>query len=114
VLPVQHGTYAAIVIRRPSIHDGTDCRQQDSVVHLGISLTLTVDEASLESAKQRHGGELRRDDEADYVAFMPKPNAATAVRDPAIAFEHYNEQHPHSALNYRLPRKFRRSIHSSS
>jgi putative transposase len=26
----------------------------------------------------------------------------------AAAFEHYNEFHPHSALNYRSPREFRR------
>jgi len=30
----------------------------------------------------------------DYVAFMPKPDAATAARNLAIAFEHYNEKHP--------------------
>ncbi|WP_316669611.1 integrase core domain-containing protein, partial [Ralstonia psammae] len=24
----------------------------------------------------------------------------------AIAFEHYNERHPHSALKYRSPREF--------
>ncbi|WP_417660054.1 integrase core domain-containing protein, partial [Pseudidiomarina sp.] len=24
------------------------------------------------------------------------------------AFEHYNEEHPHSALKYRSPREFRR------
>ncbi|MGO4766271.1 IS3 family transposase [Cupriavidus sp. 2KB_3] len=46
----------------------------------------------------------------DYVAFMPKPDAETAVRNLAIAFEHYNEQHPHSALNYRSPREFRRAV----
>ncbi|SDD81465.1 Integrase core domain-containing protein [Cupriavidus sp. YR651] len=46
----------------------------------------------------------------DYVAFMPKPDAETAVRNLAIAFEHYNEQHPHSALNYRSPREFRRAM----
>jgi hypothetical protein len=44
----------------------------------------------------------------DYVAFMPKPDAATAARNLAIAFEHYNEKHPHSALKYRSPREFRR------
>ena len=38
----------------------------------------------------------------DYVAFMPKPDAATAARNLAIVFEHYNEKHPHSALKYRL------------
>ncbi|WP_316902507.1 IS3 family transposase [Ralstonia edaphi] len=50
----------------------------------------------------------------DYVAFMPKPDAATAVRKLAIAFEHYNEQHPHSALKYRSPREFRRRTESST
>jgi len=44
----------------------------------------------------------------DYVAHMPKPDRETALRNRAIAFEHYNEQHPHSALNYRSPREFRR------
>jgi transposase InsO family protein len=50
----------------------------------------------------------------DYVAFMPKPDAATAVRNLAIAFEHYNEKHPHSALKYRSPREFRRRTDSST
>jgi len=44
----------------------------------------------------------------DYVAQMPKPDRETALRDLTIAFEHYNEQHPHSALKYRSPREFRR------
>ncbi|WP_406643503.1 IS3 family transposase [Pseudomonas californiensis] len=44
----------------------------------------------------------------DYVAHMPKPDRETALRNLAIAFEHYNEQHPHSALKYRSPREFRR------
>jgi len=35
---------------------------------------------------------------------------ATAVHNLAIAFEHYNEQHPHSALKYRSPREFRRAM----
>jgi putative transposase len=39
----------------------------------------------------------------DYVAFMPKPDAATAASNLAIAFENYNEKHPHSALKYRSP-----------
>jgi putative transposase len=50
----------------------------------------------------------------DYVAFMPKPDAATAARNLAIAFEHYNEKHPHSALKYRSPREFRRRTDSST
>lgn len=44
----------------------------------------------------------------DYVAHMPKPDAVTALRYLGIAFEHCNEHHPHSALNYRSPREFRR------
>ena len=44
----------------------------------------------------------------DYVAHMPKPDRETALRNLAIEFEHHNEQHPHSALNYRSPREFRR------
>ncbi len=50
----------------------------------------------------------------DYVAFMPKPDAATAARNLAIAFEHYNEKHPHSALKYRSPRAFRRAMDSAT
>jgi putative transposase len=50
----------------------------------------------------------------DYIAFMPKPEPATAVRNLAIAFEHFNEKHPHSALKYRSPREFRRRTDSST
>ncbi|CAB3768573.1 IS3 family transposase ISRso10 [Paraburkholderia solisilvae] len=50
----------------------------------------------------------------DYVAFMPKPDAPTAVRNLAVAFEHYNDRHPHSALKYRSPREFRRRTDSST
>lgn len=39
---------------------------------------------------------------------MPKPDARTAIGNLAIAFEHYNEHHPHSALRYHSPREFRR------
>lgn len=45
----------------------------------------------------------------DYIAFMPKPDPQTAAQSLAIAFEHYNEQHPHSALKYQSPREFRRT-----
>lgn len=50
----------------------------------------------------------------DYVAFMPKPEAATAVQNLANAFAHYNEKHPRSALKYRSPREFRRAVDSST
>jgi putative transposase len=39
---------------------------------------------------------------------MPKSDRETALRNLAIAFEHYNEQHPHNALKYRSPREFKR------
>ncbi|WP_167737207.1 integrase core domain-containing protein, partial [Escherichia coli] len=44
----------------------------------------------------------------DYIAFMPKPNIRTALHNLAVAIEHYNENHPHSALGYRSPREYRR------
>jgi putative transposase len=50
----------------------------------------------------------------DYVATMHKPDAATAIGNLAVAFEHYNEHHPHSALRYRSPREFRRIMRSST
>ncbi|BAK76795.1 Integrase, catalytic region [Pseudogulbenkiania sp. NH8B] len=50
----------------------------------------------------------------DYVTHMPKPDATTALRNLSIAFEHYNEYHPHSALKYRSPREFRRLAATSS
>ncbi|MFM4122110.1 IS3 family transposase [Klebsiella pneumoniae subsp. ozaenae] len=44
----------------------------------------------------------------DYIAFMPKPDVRTALRNLAAAFTHYNENHPHSALGYYSPREYRR------
>ncbi|MEX3582827.1 MAG: integrase core domain-containing protein, partial [Burkholderia sp.] len=43
----------------------------------------------------------------DYVWRMPKPDVRTALQNLAIAFDHYNESHPHSALKYCSPREFR-------
>ncbi|ESU75914.1 Transposase (plasmid) [Shigella dysenteriae WRSd3] len=42
----------------------------------------------------------------DCIAFMPKPR--TALHNLAVAIEHYNENHPHSALGYLSPREYRR------
>lgn len=50
----------------------------------------------------------------DYVAFMTKYDAATAARNFAVAFEHYNEQNSDSALKYRSPRELRRRTDSST
>lgn len=40
----------------------------------------------------------------DYISVMPKPDSQTAVMNLAVAFSHYNEHHPPSALRYRSPR----------
>jgi putative transposase len=48
----------------------------------------------------------------DYIAFMDKPDVATALAHLAAAFEHYNEHHPDSALKFRSPREFRRRAQS--
>ncbi|BCQ28919.1 hypothetical protein NK8_71090 (plasmid) [Caballeronia sp. NK8] len=50
----------------------------------------------------------------DYVAFMPKPGASTAVRNLAVAFEPYNRKAPAQRLEYRSPRGFRRRTDSST
>lgn len=50
----------------------------------------------------------------DYIANMPRPDRLTALRNLEIAFQHYNEEHPHSALNYRSPREFRRMTATST
>lgn len=44
----------------------------------------------------------------DYITFMPKPDVRTALHNLAAAFNHYNENHPHSALGYHSPREYRR------
>lgn len=50
----------------------------------------------------------------NYVAYMGKPDAPTALSRLAVAFEHYNERHPHKALEYRSPREFRPAAVSST
>lgn len=42
----------------------------------------------------------------DYISMMPKPDSRAAVMNLAVAFSHYNEYHPHSALGYCSPREF--------
>jgi putative transposase len=44
----------------------------------------------------------------DYIAFMPKPDMRAAKQNLAAAFNHYIENHPHSALGYNSPREYRR------
>ncbi|MBJ9881971.1 transposase, partial [Burkholderia cenocepacia] len=45
---------------------------------------------------------------------MSANRTPTALSRLAIAFEHYNERHPHKALKYRSPREFRRNAVSST
>ncbi|ABF08872.1 Transposase InsD for insertion element IS2 [Cupriavidus sp. U2] len=50
----------------------------------------------------------------DYIAFMNKPDVPTALSQLTVAFEQYNDWHPHKALKYRSPREFRRAATSST
>ncbi|MDP1001559.1 integrase core domain-containing protein, partial [Klebsiella pneumoniae] len=42
----------------------------------------------------------------DYISIMQKPDRRTAVINLAVAFSHYNEHQPHSALGYLSPREY--------
>ncbi|CAI1773987.1 insertion element IS2 transposase InsD [Serratia quinivorans] len=42
----------------------------------------------------------------DYISIMPKADSRSALVNLAIAFSHYNEHPPHSALGYRSPREY--------
>ncbi|KNC92571.1 transposase [Trabulsiella odontotermitis] len=42
----------------------------------------------------------------DYISIMPKADSRSALVNLAVAFSHYNEHHPHSALGYRSPREY--------
>lgn len=44
----------------------------------------------------------------DYVAFADKSDGKTVMQKLDDWFEHYNNKHPHSALNYLSPRMFRK------
>jgi putative transposase len=43
----------------------------------------------------------------DYADLAHRPDAQTVMQQLAGWFEHYNTQHPHSALGYLPPRRFR-------
>ncbi|STX20911.1 insertion element IS2 transposase InsD [Klebsiella pneumoniae] len=47
-----------------------------------------------------------REDDKTGISIMPKPDSRMAVINLAVAFSHYNEHHPHSALGYRSPREY--------
>jgi putative transposase len=72
------------------------------------NLCFAFDRCLIQAEARRLAESFVKTIKRDYVAHMPKPDWRTALRNMATAFEHYNEQHPHSALNYRSPREFRR------
>lgn len=41
---------------------------------------------------------------SDHIAYMPKPDARTAIANLGLAFEHYNEHYSPIALKYRALR----------
>jgi putative transposase len=43
----------------------------------------------------------------DYANLALRPDARTVMNQLGSWFEHYNEKHPHSALNYLSPRRYR-------
>ena len=49
----------------------------------------------------------------EYIAHMPEPDRETALHNLVTAFEHDNDQHPHSALKHRSLREYRRQAVTS-
>lgn len=43
----------------------------------------------------------------DYASLALRADARTAMQQLAERFDHYNTKHPHSALKYLPPRRFR-------
>tara|TARA_B100000530_G_C15933191_1_gene477853 strand:+ start:4019 stop:4375 length:357 start_codon:yes stop_codon:yes gene_type:complete len=43
----------------------------------------------------------------DYARLANRPDSQTVMRELKLWFKHYNEKHPHSALGYLPPRRFR-------
>ena len=43
----------------------------------------------------------------DYARLAHRPDSQTVMQSLKAWFDHYNERHPHSALNYLSPRQFR-------
>ncbi len=43
----------------------------------------------------------------DYARLADRPDSQTVMNALRQRFEHYNENHPHSALQYLSPRQFR-------
>jgi transposase InsO family protein len=61
-----------------------------------------------------HGRKLSEDKEARLRCVHAQARRGNRGAHLAVAFEHYNDKHPHSALKYRWPREFRRRTDSST
>ncbi|MDC6132185.1 hypothetical protein PPH41_30830, partial [Burkholderia gladioli] len=73
---------------------------------------LVVRQATDEQVTIIFGPEITVRSSRDFYTWMPKPDARTALQNLAIAFDHYNESHPHSVLKYCSPREFLRQENS--
>jgi transposase InsO family protein len=70
--------------------------------------------AGQKSAEQADGRRLRQNDDERLRLVDAQAGARTALQNLAVAFDHYSESHPHSALKYRSPREFRQRANSST
>jgi len=50
----------------------------------------------------------------DYARLSHRPDSQTVMRNLKQCFDHYNEKHPHSALGYLPPRRFREKQRSTN
>jgi hypothetical protein len=65
-----------------------------------VQNTLERQEAQICTKARGHLVRVRRDSEAAL-------HAVSVMAQMAVAFEHFNQVHPHSALKMRSPREFR-------
>ncbi len=93
---------------RPSNGSRTMARATQHPTHVGLHATSAFFLYTPIESPQSNGmaEAFVRTFKRDYVAFKPKPDAATVIRSLPAWHEHYNALHPHRALGYRSPRKF--------
>lgn len=92
-----------------SLHDYSEWRRHPRH-HAGVREKALWPAAACHAVAmaERQQLNLYGDDEARLHHPYTQARSTTALRNLAIAFEHYNEQHPHSALKHCSPREFRR------
>ena len=65
------------------------------------------DHARVQSAEQWNGQNLREYVERDYLGHIDLTNAKTVMSPMALAFKHFNNKYPCSALRMRLSKTSR-------